>query len=237
MRALVLLLAALPLLGITTTVETVGGTRAAIVVPDTAPAASVILIPGKTTLLRIADDGSPNSANFLMLVRELFVDDGFAVGYVDDPGNIGPMIARMRRVARPVFLIGTSNGSAVAARAAAALGPDGPDGLVLTSTVTETSRNFAYSASDVNFHHITMPVLFVHNTNDVCSVSPPSGIARLIAQLPAGTDVRRIDVSSAPTGSGDQCGPDSPHGYVGIEAQVVSAIEGWMRAHGAQGTP
>jgi pimeloyl-ACP methyl ester carboxylesterase len=231
----VALCAAVALLGAaSTTVEQVGRTRAAIVLPAAAPVASVILLPGGNTLLRIDAGGDSASTNFLIAVRQEFVDAGFAIAYVEDPSDLRPLISRMRRVARPVFLLGTSNGTAVAARSAASLGADGPDGIVLTSTVTRSGREYGYSAADADFGRITVPVLFVHNRNDTCIASPPGGIAGLIAHLPKGADVTRIDVASERT-TDDPCGPFAPHGYLGIRDEVVAQIVAWMRAHAAQG--
>jgi hypothetical protein len=108
------------------------------------------------------------------------------------------------------------------------------DGVVLTSTVTRSSRRFSHSAADANVGKIAEPVLFIHNTNDGCSVSPIGGIAPLMARLPKGADVTHIDVTSPVTGN-DPCEPFSAHGYMGIEDDVTGKILAWMRAYGAQG--
>lgn len=210
--------------------------RAAIVLPDGAPAGSVILIPGGSTLLAIRDDGemSPNG-NFVLRVRSDFLNAGFAIAYLEDPSDLRPAIARMRGIARPVFLLSTSNGTAVAARVAATYGADGPDGVVLTSTVTKSSRMLANSAAAADVRRIPVPVLFVHNRNDGCFVSPPAGVTALIARFPPGADVTRIDVASDESMS-DPCEALSPHGYLGIETEVAGKIVAWMRAHGARGT-
>jgi hypothetical protein len=207
------------------------------VLPDAAPVGSVIIIPGGTTEQTIDANGNgSNSSNFVMRIRQSFVSAGFAIAYLEDPGDLRGIIARMRKVARPVFLLSTSNGTAVAAESAANLGADGPDGVVLTSTVTRSSKRISHSAADANVGKIAVPVLFIHNTNDGCSVSPISGVAPLIARFPKGADVTRIDVTSPVTGN-DPCEPFSAHGYLGIEADVANKILAWMRAHGAQGAP
>jgi hypothetical protein len=236
-RALAACAAALALLAAgPPSVEQLGHTRAAVVLPDGPPAGSIVLLPGGTTLLKIDAAGNTDSGNFVIRIRQALVAAGFAIVYLEDPGDLRPVVARMRAIARPVFFLGTSNGTAVAARAAAALGSDGPDGLVLTSTVTGTSNQYPYAVTPALAAHIAVPVLFVHNRNDGCRVSPPAAIAGLIARFPSGSDVTRIDVSSAATPN-DPCGPFAPHGYLGIEGDVTAAIVEWMRAHGAQGTP
>jgi pimeloyl-ACP methyl ester carboxylesterase len=230
-------IAAVALLGAgTPPVERLGATRAAIVLPAGQPAGSVILLPGGTTRTRIGPDGTTDSGNFVIRIRQSFVDAGFAIVYVADPSDLAPVVARMRSIARPVFYVGTSNGTTVAARSAAALGAAGPDGIVLTSTVTGTSGQYPYNAAQADLSRIAVPVLFVHNRNDDCPVSPAGGLAGLMARLPPATSVTRIDFSSDRTPQ-DPCGPFSPHGYLGIEDQVAAAIVAWMRAHGAQGTP
>jgi pimeloyl-ACP methyl ester carboxylesterase len=214
-------------------IENVGGTRASIVLPDASPSGSIVLIPGGTTLQKIPADGSAgNSGNFVMRIRSDLVSAGFAVAFVEDPTDLRAIIARMRAVKRPVFLLSTSNGTRVAAVNAAALGADGPDGIVLTSTVTQPSRRYPASAASANVQKITVPVLFVHNTNDGCAVSPPNALAALIARFPKGSDVTRIDVTSTMAESGP-CDPFAPHGYMGIESDVTAKILAWMRAHGA----
>jgi hypothetical protein len=227
-------LAAIALLAAgTPSVEQIGRTRAAIVLPDAAPIGSIILIPGGSTLQKIDPDGTPSSGgNFVMRIRPLLLTAGFAIACLEDPTDLRAIIARMRTVKRPVFLLSTSNGTPVAAANAANLGADGPDGIVLTSTVTKPSGQAPQSAASVNVGKITVPVLFVHNVNDACFVSPPGGIAGLIARFPKTTDVTRIDVASTRL-AGDPCEPYSQHGYLGIEDDVTAKIVDWMHAHGA----
>ncbi|HEV8022066.1 MAG TPA: hypothetical protein VGP41_12420 [Candidatus Lustribacter sp.] len=216
-----------------TSVEQVGRTRAAIVLPDAAPIGSIILIPGGTTLQRIdaAGNGS-NSTNFVMHIRPALLAAGFALAYVENPADERAIVARMRAVKRPVFTLSTSNGTAIAASSAAALGADGPDGIVLTSTVTIPSRLNTSPASTVDVGKITVPVLFVHNTDDGCPWAPWSGIAPLMLRFNKNTDVTRIDVTSTRVISGP-CDPLAPHGYLGIEDGVAAKIIAWMQAHGA----
>lgn len=214
-------------------IEQIGRTRGAIVLPDGRPAGTVILIPGGTNKQTIrADGGTDVGGNFVMRIRGAFIAAGFAIVYLDDPLDLRPAIARMRGIARPVFLVATSTGTIVAARNAAVLGDDGPDGIVLTSTVTKPSRALNSSAHDADVGRISVPVLFVHNAHDACFVAPPGGVAPLAARFPKTTEVTRIEVTSDGT-NGDECGPFAPHGYVGIETEVAAKIIAWMRAHGA----
>ena len=215
----------------TPSIEPIGRTRGAIVLPEGPPAGSVILIPGGTNLQTIrADGGASSSGNYVMRIRRQFVEAGFAIVYLEDPGDLRAAIARMRRIARPLFLVGTSTGTIVAARNAAVLGTDGPDGLVLTSTLTKPSRLRPEPVHDVYVRRIAVPVLVVHTLHDACPSSPAAGIAPLAARFAKTTEVVQIVVSSDTT-DGDECGPFAPHGYAGIETEVAGRIVTWMRAH------
>ena len=196
----------------------------------TAKVAQAVAEGSGGTLLTIDAAGGSTSDNFVMRVRDAIVDAGYAIAYVDDPSDLRAIVARMRRIARPVVLLSTSNGTAVAAHNASVLGADGPDGVVLTSTVTLPSRRFGYSAASVDVSRIHVPVLFVENRNDGCAVSPPAGIASLMARFPADAGATRIDFTSDPTAN-DPCGPLSPHGYLGIEDDVTAAVLTWIHAH------
>lgn len=212
-------------------VERVGVTRIAIELPDAPPVASVLLVPGGTTRMSIASDGAPsNKVNFVIRTRDMLLDAGFAVAYVEDPTDLGPAIARLRALGRPVFLLGTSNGSTPVLRAAATLGAGGPDGAILTSTVTRFSVQGGGSAGDVDVRRVRVPVLLVHNRNDACFVSPASAIPGLAARFPAGLDVTQIVVASDGRADSDECGPLAPHGFYGIEAEVIGRIVDWIRA-------
>jgi alpha-beta hydrolase superfamily lysophospholipase len=90
--------------------------------------------------------------------RERFVQQGFLVAVIDAPSDrsqglwdfrtsaahaedIKHVILELKRIMDiPVWLIGTSMGTVSATNAAARLNEGGPDGLVLTSTITKESR-------------------------------------------------------------------------------------------------
>src|SRR6202035_1160660 len=68
----------------------------------------------------------------------------------------------------PVWLGGPSRGTESAAYATTSLtGADGPDGLVLTSTILTDSKEFSVPALPLN--RLRIPVLVVHHVDDGCS--------------------------------------------------------------------
>ena len=204
----------------------------AILRPPGTPLGSIILIPGGSTQLSISDAGRPsNSGNFVMRVGRKFVEAGYAVAYVEDPADLRAPVAAMRAIARPVVFLATSNGTIVAVDNALELGKNGPDALVLTSTVTAPNLRFTHAVTSLQASRLQPPTLFIHNTNDLCKVSQ-LGEARSVAA--ADKTATFIEVTSDPVPHEERCGPFAPHGYAGIESDVVQQILEWISAHAAE---
>jgi hypothetical protein len=80
----------------------------------------------------------------------------------------------------------------------------------------------------VPLDRISVPVLFVHNTNDGCKFTRLEDVRRVAEKLEAGgSPVDVIEVTSTKAKS-DPCKALSPHGFLGIEASVVSKITQWI---------
>ena len=79
---------------------------------------------------------------------------------------------------------------------------------------------------------VRVPALVVANRDGACTVAPPSMAHRIAAAMTRSPDARVLMVDGGMQQSGKACGSLSPHGYFGIETQVVGAITGWLRAHG-----
>lgn len=88
--------------------------------------------------------------------------------------DIAGVIACLRQnAAIPIWLVGTSWGTVSAANAAARLkAPDAADGLVLTATITASSRQMTALPLSVDLSAIAIPTLLVHNTEDQCVICP-----------------------------------------------------------------
>src|SRR5262249_4072680 len=135
---------------------------------------------------------APNSlwVNFLTRSRELFVYQGLAVAIVDAPSDrqgfstrylsgfrqtpahaadIKAVIAWLReRGQTPVWLIGTSLGTLSVGYVATQLtGRDGPDGIVLTSTILAGSADIR-PVPAMALETVRIPVLVVHHEQDGC---------------------------------------------------------------------
>jgi hypothetical protein len=75
-----------------------------------------------------------------------------------------------------------------------------------------------------------VPTLLVHNRNDGCGESPFDYAALGLNRLSAAHAKALIAVSGGKVRSGP-CDALSPHGYFGIEDQVVPLIAAWIKAH------
>jgi alpha-beta hydrolase superfamily lysophospholipase len=185
--------------------------------------------------------------NFLIRSADRFLRHGLNVMMADTapahPDGIGPgfrlgaahaaelqgfINAALNRWGKPVWVVGTSNGS-VSAITAAGFTPAlaGLSGVVLTSSVTVLTP-----ANEPTFNlyvsRIMVPTLVVWHVDDHCTFSPPSGSATLFAMIPSSRkakDTFRHGHSVAT----DPCGGFSEHGYAGIEKDVVEKIAEFIR--------
>jgi pimeloyl-ACP methyl ester carboxylesterase len=125
-----------------------------------------------------------------------------------------------------VWLVGTSRGTQSAAYVATQLsGPEGPDGIVLTSTILSDTRSRPVPALPVE--RIRVPVLLVHHEQDACAFCAFSDIAPLAARL---KNASRSEVLSFAGGAnqGDPCEAMAYHGFNGLETEVVRQVAAWI---------
>ena len=113
---------------------------------------------------------------------------------------------------------------------AAHAAPGSIAGVVLTESVSVIggSGETVFTADP---QLVRAPALVVANRDDRCNVAPPQAAHRIAASMTASRDVRVLMVSGGTTRSSKDCGSLTPHGYYGIEGQVVSDISRWMDEH------
>lgn len=135
-----------------------------------------------------------------------------------------------REGAGPVFLLGTSQGAIAAVNGAAHARPGGLAGVILTESVSVMggSGETVFSAAP---NRIDVPVLIVANRADTCAVAPPQAAGKRAQAMTASHDVHVLMVSGGITQSAKDCGSLTPHGYFGIEDQVVTEISKWLEVH------
>lgn len=193
---------------------TVGGKQAILHVPPNARA-SAVLVPGRAGIV-------PNDP----LVRnpEALNRQGIATLTVPHGTVLGQAVTHMRGVKEPVALIGMSAGVALAGRG---IGNGAqPNSLVLISGMLMPPGGKIGSAQELIKNPAAMPrTLILHNRNDGCDVTPASAVEPFIRWSGGRASVAWIGGS----GPGkDPCGPNTAHGFMGADGQVVGAIVGFI---------
>lgn len=233
-----------------------GVTQRMLIVVPPQPKAAVILLAGGHGGLQISPSGfiAWGENNFVVRTRLLFAAQGLAVAVLDAPSDrqsppylsgfrqtpehaadLKAAIAWMRQTTQlPVWLVGTSRGTQSAAYVATRLsgpdesdGPDGPDGIVLSSTILTDPQGRPVPAMPLE--KIRVPVLVVHHEQDGCRLCAFSEVPALTTKL---TLAARSQVLSFKGGEnrGDPCGASGHHGYAGIELDVVRQTAQWLLA-------
>ncbi len=207
--------------------------------PAASPVASAVLFPGDVGVIALTQ------GNFLLRVRGEFAAQGISVAVIDAPSDqagglstgyragadaaqdLAAVVAFLKSEApAPVWLVGTNHGSISAANGAARLGLASLAGVVLTSSVWNNGMD------RVSLELIAVPTLIVHNRDDGCRQSPPSGAAPALALLAAAPEKQLVFVAGGMT-KGNPCGGLSAHGYYGVENEVMPIVVGWIKSHTA----
>ena len=211
--------------------------------------ASVVLMTGGNGLLSLDATGTitDSTGNFLIRSADLFLRHGLNVMMADatpaHPAGLnfairlsathaaelqGFINAASIRWGKPVWVVGTSNGSISAVTAAGFLPAlAGLRGVVLTSPVTTLTLG-TQPTFNLYAQRITVPTQVVWHQDDHCAVSSPAGAAGLFAQIPS-ADKASLVFEHGHSVATDPCGAFSEHGYAGIEEEVVKTIAEFIR--------
>ena len=128
----------------------------------------------------------------------------------------------------PVWLVGTSRGTqSIAAVATRLSRSDGPDGLVLTSTILTDPK--APPVTAMALEKLSIPVLVAHHELDGCSHCAYSDIPALMQKLD-GLPRKQLLSFRDGVSRGDPCQAMAYHGFNGIESEVVGQIAAWILA-------
>lgn len=183
------------------------------------------------------------NANFLMRTEPLWLAQGFAFATIGSSSSLDGRrhtpayaqaiaaavdYARSRGGNAPVWLVGTSMGTIAATNGAAHL-PGRVAGVVLTSSVAGENKAARETVFDSEPGAIAVPALVVANRGDTCPVAGPGFAPQILSALARAPRKEIIYVESHLLQS-DPCEAMSPHGYLGIEADVVRRISDWIRA-------
>jgi dienelactone hydrolase len=216
--------------------------RVLLVTPAT-PRGTIILLPGASGRVDLARDGSYlHDKNFVVRARDLWARRGYAVLIPDSPEDrslrgsrdllqYGVVIESLIALARqenpgPVFLFGMGEGSAAAVNGAAHVPPGMLAGVIVNEPPLATCCDAKFGAKDVR-----VPALVVANLADRCGFAPSDTAKDIAADMRDSPDVKVAIVSGGIRQSISECGPYTPHGYFGMEDQVVDLVSDWMDRH------
>jgi pimeloyl-ACP methyl ester carboxylesterase len=204
---------------------------------------TVLLFPGAGGGFGRVEDGRATSRNFLVRSAGEFVARGYDVaifGKPSDRGELGyadriapahlddvhAVLAFVRaRSPGPVWLVGTSRGTVSAAAAAIREG-DAIAGLVLTSSIVAPDKPGSLPRQDLAA--IRVPVLVLHHARDECRVTSPREVGAILRGLTAAPVKKLMLVDGGGPPSGEPCEALHWHGFIGMEAEAVQLMTGWM---------
>ncbi len=212
------------------------------------PKATVVLFPGGHGGLQLFANGSMKwgDGNFLVRTRQIFADSGLAVAVVDAPSDrqsppylqgfrqrpdhaadIKAVISSLREsIKAPVWLVGTSRGTqSVAYLATELAGTDGPDGIVLTSTILKDDKGRPVPAMPLN--KIKIPVLVVHHEQDGCEHCTYSLAPDMMGKF-GNSPKSQLLTFKGGENTGDPCEAMAYHGFNGLEREVVAQTVAWI---------
>lgn len=149
--------------------------------------------------------------------------------------DIGAMVMYLRSiVVGPVVVIGTSRGSISAANAVAKLATAGkprPEGEVLTSAYLDPNVQGPTERKAANDDPLLLkvPTLVVWNTKDTCPDTLPSAVPAFQNwfQMNGLTLSLKSFTHNGQPGA-NICEAKAPHGFWGIDDDVVKAITAWI---------
>ncbi len=145
-------------------------------------------------------------------------------------------VVRNQWPGKPVWLIGTSNGTLSVFNAAARLtGSALPNGIALTSTVTKSDPAGEMGhvlGTNPSLASITVPTLVMGHENDSCFVTPPGDLVNIYNGLTSLAPARKMSATikgGRPNVAITACGAFHHHGYNGVEQAAVTAIVEFIR--------
>jgi hypothetical protein len=134
----------------------------------------------------------------------------------------------MRAIKGPVALVATSRSAISVATVMLRQSDALPDALVITSGMLRGE----YSAEAMGDPgRITVPVLLIAHRDDTCRVTAPSDMPLYARKLTGSRKVETLVMTGGEPLRGDPCDTFGPHGFYGLDQQVVNAVATWLKAN------
>ena len=208
--------------GVTLSGVSVGGTRAALLLPARPRGAIILMAGGDGNIGVDANGGIAHGGNQLVRTREAYAARGFAVLVPEASIDVATAVTYMRSYGK-VTLVGTSRGTLRAVRGVSSGAQ--PDRLVLTSGFLSNASGDAENAMNILGSPDRLPpTLIVHHRHDSCHKTLPAGVDPFIAWAKGRAKVTWLDGGNE---SGDACMAQAHHGFNGLDGQVVSVVTGF----------
>ena len=190
----------------------------------------VILMPGGngTLVPKASSDGQGvfffTSDNFAIRIRNIIADNEFVTAETDSTVAISS-IERVESIISDlenrypkakIYFLSTSRGSQSILELSKVM--DGKvAGFINTSSLERVNK-------ELDTRGLKSRYLLVHHKNDGCKVTPYD--AALYNSNTYGTELISIDGG---TSAGNECGPMSHHGFLGVEGEAVEKIKAWIK--------
>jgi len=145
--------------------------------------------------------------------------------YTDSAHRI---IARENPKRLPVYVFGISWGSTSAVAVAASDPSSDVKGMVVLSALQKMPKG--YTVYSVPLNKIKAHALLIQHVRDGCrSTSGDLSVVKALgSRLTSSASVTPMALDGGEPGHGDECGPDSYHGFLGIEPILIHHIVTWI---------
>ena len=151
--------------------------------------------------------------------------------------DIGAMVKYLRGfVPKPIIAVGTSRGSLSVANAVAKLKADGeqrPDAAVLTSAFLRVGAHVpgltVFKLANGNPRALDVPTMLVWHVTDACPHTSASTVPAFRTWYRgSGRTLTEKSFSGGSRPESEPCEARSPHGFYGLDPEVVGAITGFV---------
>jgi predicted alpha/beta-hydrolase family hydrolase len=205
---------------------------------------TVFLFPGGAGGFGRVENGKALSKNFLVRSSAGFVEHGFNVAIFGRPSDFDDLdfgdriseahMADVRKILddvkmrspAPIWIVGTSRGTISAAAMASRIQDPTIAGLVLTASIVNVGKPGALTSQDLS--DIRVPVLLYHHAMDACAQCRPADVPSVMQRLIHAPVKKLMFVDKGANPSGEVCGAQHWHGFIGMEKQAIDEITTWM---------
>jgi hypothetical protein len=151
--------------------------------------------------------------------------------------DIGAMVKYLRGlVPKPIVAVGTSRGSLSVANAVAKLKGEGdqrPDAAVLTSAFLKVGAQVpdltVFKIANGNARALDVPTMLVWHVADTCPHTSPTTVPPFRAWYQSsGRKLAEKSFSGGLPPKSEPCEAFAPHGFYGLDPEVVGAITGFV---------